>query len=277
VLAGKRAEAQRHLVALLNRVDGEHAAPGVVHIVGAGPGDPDLLTLRAFQLLQKADVIFYDELIGSEILDYARREAERVYVGKQKGRHDQEQPDINHALLVAARAGKRVVRLKGGDPFIFGRGGEEAEFLERHGVAAIVVPGVTAALGCAAAVGIPLTHRDYASSVTFVTGHGRDGTPLADWDGLARRDRTIVVYMGLTAAAAVSQRLVAAGLPPATPVAIVARGTRRDQRLSLGTLGTLPELARSHADRGPALIIVGEVVALAKANCAETTRLEAAA
>jgi uroporphyrin-III C-methyltransferase/precorrin-2 dehydrogenase/sirohydrochlorin ferrochelatase len=277
VLAGKPAEARRHLVALLNRVDGERAAPGVVHIVGAGPGDPDLLTLRAHQLLQKADIVFYDELIGPEILDHARREAERVYVGKQKGRHGPEQPEINRALLAAARAGKRVVRLKGGDPFIFGRGGEEAEFLERHGVAAIVVPGITAALGCAAAVGIPLTHRDYASSVTFVTGHGRDGAPLADWDGLARKDRTIAVYMGLTAAGEVSRRLIAAGLSPATPAAIVARGTRRDQRLSLGTLATLPELARGHADGGPALIIVGEVASLAKSNLAENSSLEAAA
>ena len=276
VLAGRPAEARRHLLELLNRVE-QPRETGVVHIVGAGPGDPDLLTVRALQLLQKADVVFYDELIGPEILDQARREAERVYVGKQKGRHGQEQPDINDALLAAARAGKRVVRLKGGDPFIFGRGGEEAEYLERHGIAAIVVPGVTAALGCAAAVGIPLTHRDYASSVTFVTGHGRDGAPLADWNGLARKDRTIVVYMGLTAAATVSERLIAAGLSPATPAAIVARGTRRDQRLSLGTLGTLPDLALRHSDGGPALIIVGEVAALAKSNLAENINLEAAA
>ena len=276
VLAGRPAEARRHLLELLNRVE-QPRETGVVHIVGAGPGDPDLLTVRAQQLLQKADIVFYDELIGPEILDQARREAERVYVGKLKGRHGQEQPDINDALLAAARAGKRVVRLKGGDPFIFGRGGEEAEYLERHGIAAIVVPGVTAALGCAAAVGIPLTHRDHASSVTFVTGHGRDGAPLTDWNGLARKDRTIVVYMGLTAAATVSERLIAAGLAPATPAAIVARGTRRDQRLSLGTLGTLPNLALRHADGGPALIIVGEVAALAKSNLAENINLEAAA
>ena len=277
VLAGRPAEANRHLVALLNRLDGSRAEPGVVHIVGAGPGDPDLLTLRALQLLQKADVVFYDELIGPEILDYARREAERVYVGKQKSRHSAEQTDINQALLSAARAGKRVVRLKGGDPFIFGRGGEEAEFLAENGVAAIVVPGVTAALGCAAAVGIPLTHRDHASSVTFVTGHGREGAPLADWSGLARKDRTIVVYMGLSAAGEVSARLVAGGLSPSTPVAIVARGTRRDQRLSLGTLASLPALAKRHADAGPALIIVGEVAALADRSLADNAILEAAA
>jgi uroporphyrin-III C-methyltransferase/precorrin-2 dehydrogenase/sirohydrochlorin ferrochelatase len=277
VLAGRPAEAQRHLLKLLNARVEAPAEKGVVHIVGAGPGDPDLLTLRALQLLQQADVVFYDELVGPEILDYARREAARIHVGKQKNRASHEQADINLALLAAARAGKRVVRLKGGDPFIFGRGGEEAEFLEQHGVSAIVVPGITAALGCAAAVGIPLTHRDHASSVTFVTGHGRDGAPLADWDGLARRDRTLVVYMGLTAASTVSERLIAAGLSASTPVAIVARGTRRDQRLSLGTLATLPEIARRHDDGGPALIVVGEVAALANRSLAETPSLEAAA
>ncbi len=277
VLAGRSAEARRHLLTLLNTRAEAASGPAAVHIVGAGPGDPDLLTLRALQLLQQADIVFYDELIGPEILDYARREAERVHVGKQKGRPGPEQADINAALLAAARAGKRVVRLKGGDPFIFGRGGEEAEFLARRGIEVMVVPGITAALGCAAAVGIPLTHRDYASSVTFVTGHGRDGAALADWEGLARQDRTFVVYMGLTAAKAVAQRLTAAGLSPATPVAIVARGTRRDQRLSLGTLLELPELAEAHADGGPALIIIGEVAALANRSLADNASLEAAA
>jgi uroporphyrin-III C-methyltransferase/precorrin-2 dehydrogenase/sirohydrochlorin ferrochelatase len=276
VLAGRPAEAQRHFVKLLN-THAPDPEKGVVHIVGAGPGDPDLLTLRAFQLLQQADIVFYDELVGAEILGYARRESERVHVGKQKGRHSHEQTDINTELLAAARAGKRVVRLKGGDPFIFGRGGEEAEFLEANGVTAIVVPGITAALGCAATAGIPLTHRDHASSVTFVTGHARDGAPLADWDGLARPDRTIVVYMGLSAAETVSSRLIAAGLSPSTPAAIVARGTRRDQRVSLGTLAGLPALARDHAEGGPALIIVGEVAALANRTLVENSSLEAAA
>ena len=279
VLAGRPAEAQRHLLTLLNsRPEPEaEAGAGAVHIVGAGPGDPDLLTLRALQLLQRADIVFYDELVGPEILNYARREAERVNVGKQKGKHSHEQVDINQALLAAARAGKRVVRLKGGDPLIFGRGGEEAEFLEQNGVTAIVVPGITAALGCAAAAGIPLTHRDHASSVTFVTGHSREGAPLADWKGLARQDRTIVVYMGLTAAGEVSQRLIAEGLAASTPVAIIARGTRRDQRVSLGTLGGLPALARRHEDEGPALIIIGEVAALADRRLIDTPSLEEAA
>jgi uroporphyrin-III C-methyltransferase/precorrin-2 dehydrogenase/sirohydrochlorin ferrochelatase len=276
VLAGRPADARRHLLALLNARAEPAAEAGVVHIVGAGPGDPDLLTLRALQLLQRADIVFYDELVGPEILDYARREAERVPVGKQKGGPSHSQSEINAALLAAARAGKRVVRLKGGDPFVFGRGGEEAEFLEQNGVSATVVPGITAALGCAAAAGIPLTHRDHASSVTFVTGHAREGALLADWKGLARHDRTIVVYMGLSAAGEVSARLIAEGLAPSTPAAIVARGTRRDQRLTLGTLAELPELARRHAEFGPALLIIGKVAALADRSLADA-RLEEAA
>jgi uroporphyrin-III C-methyltransferase/precorrin-2 dehydrogenase/sirohydrochlorin ferrochelatase len=275
VLAGRPASAQRELLKLLNARDAAPVQGGVVHIVGAGPGDPDLLTLRALQLMQQADVVFYDELIEPGLLDYVRREAERVHVGKQKGRHSTEQHEINAALLAAARAGKRVLRLKGGDPFIFGRGGEEREFLETQGVEVIVVPGITAALGCAASAGIPLTHRDHAGSVTFVSGHGRDGLPPADWSGLARPDRTIVVYMGVSAAPAVAERLIAAGLPEATPVAIVERGTRRDERVSLGTLAQLPALAAVHAGGGPALIIVGAVAALANRNPTES--LEAAA
>jgi uroporphyrin-III C-methyltransferase/precorrin-2 dehydrogenase/sirohydrochlorin ferrochelatase len=263
VLAGRPASAQRQLLKLLNQREGTQAGQGVVHIVGAGPGDPDLLTLRALQLMQRADIVFHDELIEPELLDYVRREAERVHVGKQKGKHSKEQHEINAELLAAARAGKRVLRLKGGDPFIFGRGGEEREFLEAHGVEVVVVPGITAALGCAASVGIPLTHRDHAGSVTFVSGHGRDGLPPADWDGLARQDRTIVVYMGVTAAPAVAERLIAAGLPGSTPVAIIERGTRRDERVSLGTLAELPALAAVHAGGGPALIIIGAVAALA--------------
>jgi uroporphyrin-III C-methyltransferase/precorrin-2 dehydrogenase/sirohydrochlorin ferrochelatase len=277
VLAGRPAEARRHLLALLNRRGEAREEAGVVHIVGAGPGDPDLLTLRALQLLQSADIVFYDELIGPEILGYARRDAERVHVGKQKGKQSKEQDSINAELLAAARAGKRVVRLKGGDPFIFGRGGEEKEFLARHGIEAIVVPGVTAALGCAAAVGIPLTHRDHASSVAFVTGHARDGAPLADWEGLARKDRTIAVYMGVSVADTVATRLIDAGLSPTTPVAIVERGTRTDQRLSLGTLGGLPALAQRHLGGGPALIIVGEVAALADRSLVTRQELEIAA
>lgn len=266
VLAGRTAEAQRHLIALLNAKSGPRE--GTVHIVGAGPGDPDLLTLRALQALQRADIVFHDELVGPDILDYARREAERVNVGKQKGKPSASQDEINAALLAAVRAGKRVVRLKGGDPFIFGRGGEEAEYLERHGIAVVAVPGITAALGCAAAAGIPLTHRDHARSVTLVTAHGRDGAPLADWKGLGREDRTIAVYMGLSAAAEVSARLMAEGLAPSTPAAIIARGTRRDQGVSLGTLAGLPALARRHAGESPALIIIGRVAALANRDLA---------
>ncbi|MCW5772107.1 MAG: siroheme synthase CysG [Rhodospirillaceae bacterium] len=277
VLAGRDEAAHRHLLALLNDRGGEARAAGAVHIVGAGPGDPDLLTLRALRLLQEADIVFYDDLIGPDLLDYARRDAERVSVGKQKGKLFMSQAAINAALVEAARAGKRVVRLKGGDPFVFGRGGEEVEELARHGIEASVVPGVTAALGCAAAAGIPLTHRDHASSVTFVTGHGRDGAPPADWSGLARADRTLVVYMGLSAAAEVSAKLVAAGLDSSTPVAIVQSGTRRDQRVSLGTLGALPALATGHRDGGPALIVVGAVAALADRTVIDADAFEVAA
>ncbi len=276
VLAGRPAEAHHHLITLLNSEAEPRPGAGTVQLVGAGPGEPDLLTLRALQILQRADIVFHDELVGPDILDYARREAERVNVGKQKGKPSASQDEINAALLAAAREGKRVVRLKGGDPFIFGRGGEEAEYLESHDIPVIAVPGITAALGCAAAVGIPLTHRDHASSVTFVTGHGRDGTPLADWKGLAREDRTIVVYMGVSAAGEVSARLISEGLAPSTPVAIVSRGTRRDQRLALGTLAELPSLARPHAGEGPALIIIGKVAALADQSLADP-RLEEAA
>jgi uroporphyrin-III C-methyltransferase/precorrin-2 dehydrogenase/sirohydrochlorin ferrochelatase len=277
VLAGRDAAARRHLIELLNDRGAAEAGLGTVHIVGAGPGDPDLLTLRALRLLQDADVIFHDDLVTPDVLAYARRDAERVHVGKRKGGPSVGQDEINRSLVDAARAGKRVVRLKGGDPFIFGRGGEECQDLARHGIEAVVVPGVTAALGCAAAAGIPLTHRDHASSVVFVTGHGRNGAPPADWEGLARADRTLVVYMGLTAAAEVSARLIAAGLAPSTPAAIVQSGTRRDQRASVGTLAALPALAAQHSGRGPALIIVGAVAALADTAAIGNAGLEAAA
>jgi uroporphyrin-III C-methyltransferase/precorrin-2 dehydrogenase/sirohydrochlorin ferrochelatase len=238
----------------------------VVHIVGAGPGDPELLTLRALRLLQRADVILHDDLVAPAILDYARRDALVVPVGKRKGRHSHEQDEINALIVSHARTGKRVVRLKGGDPFVFGRGGEELEYARAAGIEAFVVPGITAALGCAAATGIPLTHRDLAQSVTFVTAHGRDGEPDIDWRAAARPGRTTVVYMGLSQASRVRDRLLAAGTPLSLPVAIVDRGTRPDQRVSIGTVGSLASLAARHAGGGPALIIIGEVAALASAG-----------
>ncbi len=264
VLAGRDQHARKAMLASLNgelpRSDGQ----GAVYIVGAGPGDPDLLTLRALRLMQQADVVLYDELVGREVLDYVRRDAERIYVGKSKANHSKSQEAINALLVEHAKAGKRVLRLKGGDPFVFGRGGEELEAVRRNGIEAIVVPGITAALGCAAAAGIPLTHRNHASSVTFVTGHARNGEPVADWQALAKADHTIVVYMGLSSAGLVASKLTRAGLDTATPVAVIERGTRPDQRVSAGTLADLPKLASSHS--GPALIVIGKVAAMAQAD-----------
>jgi uroporphyrin-III C-methyltransferase/precorrin-2 dehydrogenase/sirohydrochlorin ferrochelatase len=264
VLAGREGDARKQMLATLNGEQPKSEGAGAVYIVGAGPGDPDLLTLRALRLMQQADVVLYDELVGREILDYVRRDAERIYVGKSKANHSKSQEAINALLVEHGKAGKRVLRLKGGDPFVFGRGGEELEAVRRNGIEAIVVPGITAALGCAAAAGIPLTHRDHASSVTFVTGHARNGEPVADWQALARADHTIVVYMGLSSAGLVASRLANAGMDTATPVAVIERGTRPDQRVSVGTLADLPRLAGGHA--GPALIVIGKVAALANAG-----------
>lgn len=261
VLAGNEAAAQTQMVRLLNHTARPEA--GVVYLVGAGPGDPDLLTVRAVQLMQQADVVLYDELIGPEILDRVRRDADRVYVGKSKGRHSLSQDELNALMLREARAGRRVLRLKGGDPFVFGRGGEEADFLRRHGIEVVAVPGITAAVGALAAAGIPLTHRDHASGVTFLTGHTRPGDPEIDWAALARGDRTLVVYMGLSNAGDIADRLRAAGLAAHTPVAVVQNGTRPDQRVSTGTLDELGTLATAHVGQGPALLVIGGVAAYA--------------
>lgn len=270
VLSGDEAAAHTGMVRLLNR-SGRDAA-GVVYLVGTGPGDPDLLTFRALRLMQQADVVLHDELIGPDILDRVRRDAERIYVGKRKGRHSLSQDEINALMLREARAGRRVLRLKGGDPFVFGRGGEEMDYLRRHGIEVVAVPGITAALGALAAAGIPLTHRDHASAVTFVTGHTRDGGPEVDWDDLARGDRTLVVYMGLSNAGAIAERLLRAGLDARTPVAIIQNGTRADQRVSTGALSGLGVLADSHAGQGPALLVIGSVAAFAAASETQSER-----
>ncbi|MBI4182987.1 MAG: uroporphyrinogen-III C-methyltransferase [Proteobacteria bacterium] len=247
-------------LALVGGCEAPAAASAVVAIVGAGPGDPNLLTLRAVQLLQAADVVVYDRLVGPGILAYAGPAAERIYVGKARGDDPRLQDGINELLVRLARQGKRVVRLKGGDPLVFGRGGEERAHLERAGVTVEVVPGITAATGCGASAGIPLTLRGVAQAVTLVTGHGEDGEPDLDWAALARLGHTLVVYMGLAKAEVIAGKLIGHGLHPGTPSAIVENGTLPSERVLTGRLDELGRMVRAHRVTGPALIVIGEVV-----------------
>lgn len=265
-LAGDEAGARRVAFGDLDCVRRRTAPEGIAHIVGAGPGDPDLLTLRAAQLLQEADSILHDDLVPQAVLARARRDAEFVAVGKRKGRPSWSQADIDAELVRRVRAGQTVVRLKAGDPFVFGRGGEEVDALRAAGLAYTIVPGITAALGCAASAGIPLTHRSIASAVTFVSGHSVGGSNAPAWPVLAAQGHTLAIYMGVTEAASVRNRLLEAGTAPTTPVAIVENGTRPDQRVSTGRLADLARLAAVHSqggDAGPSLIIVGDVAAYA--------------
>ncbi len=252
-----RAAAERALAAVAS------GSSGSVVLVGAGPGDPGLLTLRALRALNEADVILHDRLVGAGVLELARRDAERIEVGKQAGQHHTTQDGIHALLLEHARAGKRVVRLKGGDPFVFGRGGEELEFLREHAIPYEVVPGITAALACAAYAGVPLTHRDHAQSVRFVTAHCQSSRDTLDWAALAQERQTLAVYMGVAELGVLQARLLEHGRAASTPFALIENGSRPEQRVVTGTLGNLAERALAHAVRSPALLILGEVAALA--------------
>jgi uroporphyrin-III C-methyltransferase/precorrin-2 dehydrogenase/sirohydrochlorin ferrochelatase len=247
------------MTALLARY---RAPVGRVFLVGAGPGDPDLLTLRAARLLAQADVVVYDHLVGEGVLELINAQAERIYVGKERSNHSMAQDDINALLLRQARLGRQVVRLKGGDPFVFGRGGEELQVLAAHGIAFEVVPGITAACGVASYAGIPLTHRDYAQSCLFVTGHLKDGSCNLDWPALARPRQTVVIYMGLNGLADICAQLIAHGVAPSMPAAVVQQGTTLDQRVVAATLADLHLRVTEAGLQSPCLIIVGEVVRL---------------
>ncbi len=261
VFSGKKQEAETQLQLLLSQTE-KTDTKGEVYLVGAGPGDPDLLTFRALRLMQQADVVIYDRLVTAEILDLTRRDSEKIYVGKQRKNHSLPQHSINQLLASLAKQGKRVVRLKGGDPFIFGRGGEEIETLVEEGIDFQIVPGITAASGCATYAGIPLTHRDHAQSCTFVTGHLKDHSCNLNWPQLSAPKQTIVFYMGLSGLENICQSLIKHGSPKNLPIAIIQQGTTPKQRVITGTLATFPKQVLNANIKAPTLIIVGTVVSL---------------
>lgn len=265
-LSGRNNEAEQSLQKAID--DASKSKPhkkestGEVWLIGAGPGDPDLLTFRALRLMQQADVVLHDRLVSDEILNLTRRDADRIYVGKQRSDHAVPQDQINQLLVDLAKQGKRVVRLKGGDPFIFGRGGEEIELLAESNIPFQIVPGITAASGCATYAGIPLTHRDHAQSCMFVTGHLKDGTVNLDWPLLATPNQTVVIYMGLVGLPTICEQLIAHGVPEDMPIALIQQGTTRNQKVITGTLESMPRTVLDSDIKPPTLIIVGTVVKL---------------
>ncbi|MBU2582037.1 MAG: siroheme synthase CysG [Alphaproteobacteria bacterium] len=264
-MAGNETRARELLaeeLAVIEAKDASAATLGEVYLVGAGPGDPDLLTFRAMRLMQRADVVVYDRLIGSQVLDLVRRDAERVYVGKRRNQHELPQEDISRLLVTLAKQGKRVLRLKGGDPFIFGRGGEEIEMLADEGIPFQVVPGVTAASGCASYAGIPLTHRDHAQVCIFVTGHAKNGRPDLDWPLLIQPNQTVAIYMGLAMLPGLTREFIDRGASLDTPVAVVDNGTRQNQQVITGTIATIAESVAAAGIKGPAITFIGSVVRL---------------
>ena len=263
VYAGNIAKAQKHIEAALNKKSTERTS-GEVYLVGAGPGDPDLLTLRALRLIYKADVVLYDRLVSEEILKRVRPDAEKIHVGKARADHSIKQETINDMLVRIARDGKKVLRLKGGDPFIFGRGGEELATLAKEEIPFQVVPGITAASGCAAYAGIPLTHRDFAQSVRFLTGQLKDGSVDLDWESLVVSQQTLVFYMGSLGLQSICEQLVVHGMETDMPIAIVQQGTTSNQKVLVSILSKMPEAALQSPLKPPTIIIVGRVVELSK-------------
>ena len=262
VFAGRYQEAEAGLLALLNDEQGVEARVGEIYLVGAGPGDPDLLTIKALRLMQQADVVVYDRLVSDSIHRLLRPGIEKIYAGKQPSQHAMSQEEINQLLVKLAKQGKKVLRLKGGDPFVFGRGGEEIETLLEEGVPFQIVPGITAALGCAAYSGIPLTHRDYAQSCIFVTGHRKDGTVNLNWNLLTQPNQTLIFYMGLLGLEHICASLIEHNMPPDTPIALIMHGTLADQKVIVSDLSNIATEVQNEEIKPPTLLIVGKVVEL---------------
>ena len=275
LFSGQEKAALRSLESSLDEPAGPHLYEGEVYLVGGGPGDPDLLTFRALRLMQQVEVVLYDRLVSEEIVDLCRKDADRIYVGKREDQHALDQSEINKLLVKYAREGKRVMRLKGGDPFIFGRGGEEIETLMEQGISFQVVPGITAASGCASYAGIPLTHRDHAQSCTFITGHMKDGKLDLNWEGLVKAGQTIAVYMGIKGVDVLCAELIKHGMAPDTPAAIIRQGTRPTQRTWVSELAKLPKLVATEDIKPPSMMIIGSVVSLqSKLNWFESRQPE---